>query len=91
MNPGRLLILGGGGHAAVVAESAARAGWQIVGFAAASGAPIGDPDAAGAAAVEDASHSGVALHAAVGSPDVRARWMTRFGHARFATIVDPSG
>ena len=41
MNPGDLLILGGGGHAAVVAESAARAGWRVVGFAAASGGTIG--------------------------------------------------
>jgi len=90
MSAGRLLILGGGGHAAVVAESASRAGWEVVGFAAASGATVGDPDAAGASAVEEASHSGVALHAAVGSAEVRARWMTRFGHARFATIVDPS-
>ena len=50
---GDLVILGGGGQAAVVAESAARAGWRVVGFAAAVAATaatdvatLGDPDCA---------------------------------------------
>jgi UDP-perosamine 4-acetyltransferase len=89
-----LLILGAGGHAAVVAESAARAGWRVVGFASASGAGVdthlGDPDASGAADIERAIARGVLLHAAVGAAEVRARWLERFGAVHFATIVDPA-
>lgn len=88
--PGEILILGSGGHAAVVAESAVRAGWRVIGTAAAQGGTIGDPDGAGAAEIERAARTGAALHAAVGSADVRERWTRRFAGARFATVVDPS-
>jgi sugar O-acyltransferase (sialic acid O-acetyltransferase NeuD family) len=93
---GELLILGAGGHAAVVAESAERAGWRVIGCAAGSGTlpmtafNLGDPDDAGAAGIDEAVARGVRLHAAVGSAEVRARWMQRFGAAAFATVVDPS-
>ncbi len=93
---GELLILGAGGHAAVVAESAERAGWRVIGCAAESGAlpmtasNIGDPDGAGAAGIDAAVARGVRLHAAVGSAEVRARWVQRFGAPSFATVVDPS-
>ena len=93
---GELLILGAGGHAAVVAESAERAGWRVIGCAAGSGTlpmtafNLGDPDDAGAAGIDEAVARGVRLHAAVGSAEVRARWMQRFGAGSFATVVDPS-
>lgn len=86
----RLVILGAGGHAAVVAESAARAGWCVVGVAAADGGQIGDPDGAGAARIDELVAAGAMLHAAVGSAEVRARWMKRFGEAAFASVVDPA-
>ena len=86
----QLVVLGGGGHAAVIAESAARAGWRVVGIAAAEGGELGDPDGAGAARVAELVARGAKLHAAVGAAEVRARWMQRFGEAAFATIVDPS-
>ena len=40
---GRLVLLGGGGHAAVVAESARRAGFVIVGVAGTDAPPVGEP------------------------------------------------
>ncbi len=99
----QLLILGAGGHAAVVAESAQRAGFSVVGIASTEapngGAPlqalayVGDPDDAcemGATRIDAMVRDGVRLIAAVGDAAIRARWMTRFGSNAFATIVDPS-
>jgi len=85
-----LVILGAGGHAAVVAESAARAGWRVIGVAAADGGELGDPDGMGAERIAELVSAGARLHAAVGAAEVRARWMNRFGEAAFATIVDPA-
>ncbi len=93
---GDLVILGGGGQAAVVAESAARAGWRVVGFAAAVAATdvatLGDPDCAitGGPRIEAMIAQGARLHAAVGAAEVRERWFSRFGAANFASVVDPS-
>lgn len=93
---GDLVILGGGGQAAVVAESAARAGWRVVGFAAAVAATdvatLGDPDCAitGGPRIEAMIAQGARLHAAVGAAEVRERWFARFGAANFASVVDPS-
>lgn len=93
---GDLVILGGGGQAAVVAESAARAGWRVVGFAAAVAATdvatLGDPDCAitGGPRIEALIAQGARLHAAVGAAEVRERWFSRFGAANFASVVDPS-
>ncbi len=90
-----LVILGGGGHAAVVAESAARLGWRVVAIAAsqttlASVRNLGDPEGEGRARVEALVESGAQLHGAIGSPSVRARWVAQFGLAHFATIADPT-
>ncbi len=85
-----LVLLGGGGHAAVVAESAVRAGWRVAGIAAVEGGDIGDPDGAGAERIAELVSRGAKLHAAVGAADVRARWIARFGEAAFATIIDPT-
>ena len=96
VSTGDLVILGGGGQAAVVAESAARAGWRVVGFAAAVAATdvatLGDPDCAmtGGPRIEAMIAQGARLHAAVGAAEVRERWFARFGAANFASVVDPS-
>ena len=97
---GGLVLLGAGGHAAVVAESARRAGFAVVGVAGKdapptaapfSGVPwLGDPDGAGASAIEALVASGACLHAAAGDAAVRARWIGRFGREAFIAIVDPS-
>jgi sugar O-acyltransferase (sialic acid O-acetyltransferase NeuD family) len=94
MNRRELVMLGAGGHAAVVAESAERSGFCVSGWAAAEpaehGLYLGDPDGAGEAAVRDAVARGALLHAAVGSPELRSRWFARFGASAFAVVVDPA-
>jgi len=87
MNEHQLVILGGGGHAAVVAESAVRAGWAVVALASAgadahacpvSGVElIGDPDGAGLDRIAALVAAGARLHAAVGDGAVRERWFAR--------------
>jgi UDP-perosamine 4-acetyltransferase len=97
---GRLVLLGGGGHAAVVVESARRAGFSVVGVAGTDAPPpdapfagvpwIGDPDGAGASSLEALVAGGARLHAAAGDAAVRARWVGRYGREAFAAVVDPS-
>jgi acetyltransferase EpsM len=97
-----LVLLGAGGHAAVVAEAAARSGWRVVGIASrevpdASGPFegaewLGDPDgeeARGRLAAHAAR--GASLHAAVGDGTVRKRWLAAHGGpSAFVTVIDPS-
>jgi acetyltransferase EpsM len=97
-----LVILGAGGHAAVVAEAAARGGWRVVAVASRDGfvpagpfegaEPIGDPDEPTARArVMALSEMGARVHAAVGDPATRARWFAACGgKGVFATVIDPS-
>jgi len=94
-----LILLGAGGHAAVVAESAIAAGWRILGYCAAEpsrevgcaalAAPwlgsIERPNAEG----ERLLAAGTCVHAAVGEARLREQWSVRFGHERLATIVHP--
>ncbi len=106
MNEHQLVILGAGGHAAVVAESAMRAGWTVVAVASAgadahacpvSGVElIGDPDGTGIERIAALVAAGARLHAAVGDGAVRERWFARLqgtgiaGSSTFATIIDPA-
>lgn len=105
MSDVRLVILGAGGHAAVVVESAVRAGWQIAGIASRepidargpfSGAAwLGDPDEATVRArIESLVVSGARVHAAVGDGRTRERWSGGFGPAGetspFAAVIDPT-
>lgn len=97
-----LLLLGGGGHAAVVAESAILAGWTIAGM-------IDDrPDAT--LPVAGVSHlgphprkpdefseqiqallaAGVFVHAAVGDGNLRRAWLSVFNDVPRATIIHPT-
>lgn len=97
-----LIILGAGGHAAVVAEAATRAGWRVVGVASrdkpelagpfAGAEWLGDPDAAdGRARIEAQVARGTALHAAIGDATARERWFASLGgEAAFSTVIDPT-
>ena len=100
-----LIMLGAGGHEAVVAECAMRAGWRVVAIASREEPTslrsiaglqevewIGDPDAADVfTRIERIVRAGAALHAAVGDAATRARWFERFGGvALFATVIDPT-
>ena len=88
--------MGGGGHAAVVAESARRAGWTVLGYL--DDAPQ-DHDATQAGltrlgtidelAAVLASRD-AAVHAAVGDPVLRRRWLQNAGSHVAAPIVDPT-
>jgi sugar O-acyltransferase (sialic acid O-acetyltransferase NeuD family) len=93
-----LILLGGGGHAAVVVETARLAEMRVLGFL--------DDDVERSAmeglglrrlgAVSEASQllaqqeTRTALHAAVGDAAVRRRWMTMLSELPFATIAHPS-
>ena len=97
-----LVILGAGGHAAVVAEAAVRAGWRICGIASrdkptddgpfAGAEWLGDPDGDDACARLAAERArGAMLHAAVGDAQTRERWFGAHGGAGgFASVIDPS-
>lgn len=98
--PMRLILIGAGGHAAVVAESARRAGHAVIAIASASATPddavfdgatrIGDPDApAGEHAIDEEVRRGARIMLAVGDPALRTRWAARFAGKFAAAIVDP--
>lgn len=94
-----LLVIGGGGHAAVVIDAARCAGWTI------SGVLDDDPACEGAldalavvrlgsiddgSSVLDALPEGTVIHAAAGDPALRRAWVRQFEDVRLATIVHPS-
>lgn len=99
-----LVILGSGGHAAVVAEAATRSGWRVVGVASrempAAERPferadwLGDPDDVdGRARIGALLAQGAKVHAAVGDATLRRRWTSFFeehGIDALAAVVDPS-
>lgn len=102
MNPALqrdLILLGAGGHASVVAETAVAAGWRIVGYLAEEAARdnrcsalavpwLGTVDRP-AADVERLWSLGARVHTAVGDARLRERWSSRFEPERLATIVHP--
>ncbi len=94
-----LVLLGGGGHAAVVADAARSSGWTVLGFFDDNPqtGSSGPPGLARLGTIGDAAKTGAALaHAAVGSPALRRRWLDAMGgrvapaivHA--AAVVSPS-
>jgi sugar O-acyltransferase (sialic acid O-acetyltransferase NeuD family) len=96
---GRLILLGGGGHAAIVAESARAAGFSIDGFLDDDQAtrdamqPLGLEHLGGIAALEtilELRAREIAVHAAIGDPAFRRQWLERSADRRSATIIDPS-
>lgn len=96
----RLILIGAGGHAAVVAESARRAGHAIIAIASATATPddavfngatrLGDPDAPACEhAIDEEVSRGARVVLAVGDPALRTCWATRFAGKFAAAIVDP--
>lgn len=97
-----ILLLGGGGHAAVVAESAVLAGWTIAGMIddrtdatlPVPGVPhLGPhprkPDEF-SEQIQDLMAAGVFVHAAVGDGNLREAWLSMFTDAPRATIIHPT-
>jgi sugar O-acyltransferase (sialic acid O-acetyltransferase NeuD family) len=93
--------LGGGGHAAVVADAALAAGWTVEGFLdddsdETRARPAGLErlgavrDLATILAGTSKAGSGPVGHAAVGAPDLRRRWIEALGDAVAAAIIHPS-
>ncbi|MDI9402425.1 MAG: NeuD/PglB/VioB family sugar acetyltransferase [Limnohabitans sp.] len=99
-----LVILGGGGHAAVVAECAIRAGFRVHAVASRDRLPttasgpfaactwLGDPEnPAVAAEILQRVELGARVHAAVGDGALRERWARAFdAESALASIIDPS-
>lgn len=97
-----LLILGAGGHAAVVAECATRSGWRVVAVASrehpSQPSPFGDVAWLGDPDTDEVRTQlptyfarGVKALAAVGCPETRERWLQMCGTpARLATVIDPT-
>ena len=98
MDPHKLIILGAGGHAAVVSEAAALHGWDVIGFLDdAIDANLPNSSARhlgnlknGNAQVQQMILDGVAVHAAAGSVEHRRSWYELFLGAKLATIIHPS-
>ncbi|MCH2160282.1 MAG: NeuD/PglB/VioB family sugar acetyltransferase [Phycisphaerales bacterium] len=97
-----LILLGAGGHAAVVAEAAALSGWTIVGFLddradarlPLAGVPhlgrIGEAGEDIPDAAQRCLQGGAIIHAAAGTAQLRKAWLARIPSAVAATIVHPS-
>jgi sugar O-acyltransferase (sialic acid O-acetyltransferase NeuD family) len=94
-----LILIGAGGHASVVAESAVAAGWRILGYLASEPTKeakcgalqvpwLGSPEAPNPEG-ERLLAGGARLHAAAGDARFREACLLRFGAARFATITHP--
>jgi acetyltransferase EpsM len=93
-----LILLGGGGHAAVVAEAARAAGWQIEGYlddAPQRGGGLTSIGLKRLGAVDElheiAARLGrsLSVHAAVGDPALRRRWFLAADPLPLATIAHP--
>ncbi len=95
-----LILLGGGGHAAVVAESARTTGWSVAGYlddddpspeAAAIGLArlggIQDLAEAMATLPHHAPNRQAVAHAAIGDPVLRRRWTAAIGPAAAGPII----
>jgi len=97
---GTLWLLGGGGHAAVVAEAARAAGWIVDGFFDDAGdttpgtiADLGlghlGPIEAAPEALNRADEN-TFVHAATGDNDLRQQWCQLFDHHLLANVIHPS-
>lgn len=95
MTQGRLVLLGAGGHAKVVAEAARAAGWSVLGFldpGRTVGERVLDLPVLGAGDEFSQFDDDVAFVPAIG--DGRIRWrefqLLRHGVGRIATVVHPA-
>ena len=95
-SPGTVVILGGGGHAHVVAEAALAARWNVAGYAddtPQDEAPADVPYLGPLADVEAAMqrlYGRTGVHAAVGDPALRRQWLDALPDHDPATIVHPT-
>lgn len=97
---GELVLFGAGGHAAVAADAAVAAGYVLAGVLSIERPPnedappfggvpwLGDP-ADPSPSLQDLLSRGARIHAAVGDPDVRRRWLEPRLDAT-ATVIHPS-
>lgn len=98
MSMRKVILLGAGGHAAVVAEAALAEGWSILGVLdddSEKTLPIEGVSRLGSissqpAAVHALIESGAHIHAAIGDPELRKSWLETFDTAIPATIIHPS-
>ncbi len=99
MSNGQTLgLLGGGGHAAVVADAARAGGWSVAGYLddAEHDSKTGPVDLKWLgpidhlAAVLTALPEGSVAHAAVGDSAIRCRWLDAVGEAAAAPIIHPT-
>ncbi|HWB18962.1 MAG TPA: acetyltransferase [Phycisphaerales bacterium] len=93
-----LVLVGGGGHAAVVADAARTSGWTVLGYmddseAGEAMARIAGMKRLGAVAELErvlSEHAGASAHAAVGDNDVRRKFAERAGAKIAEPIVHPA-
>jgi len=94
-----LVLLGGGGHAAVVADAARAAGWSVAGYLDDAGGSRGPESTAplpwlgridDLKAVLASLEPGAAAHAAIGDARCRRRWHDSIAPASAAAVVHPS-
>ncbi len=95
MNDGRtLVLLGGGGHGAVVAEAARSCGWTVTGYLDDAGqtaaARLVGLECLGAIDALDRIPAAALGHAAVGDPTLRRRWMDALAARAAGPIVHES-
>ena len=98
MDQPELIILGGGGHAAVVYEAASLQGWKIIGFLddsidatlpcahAHHLGTLNNPPEKTRQMIRD----GVSVHAAAGSVELRRAWYQLFSDAHAGIVLHPS-
>ena len=88
---GALCLLGAGGHAAVVAEAARGAGWNVTGaYHDGDGDGLETLGIPSLGAIADASGTKTALHAAVGDAALRRAWTEGIEDSRLPVIIHPS-
>ncbi len=92
--PRTLVLLGGGGHAAVVAEAARSCGWTVTGYLddgeATEAARLVGLQRLGAIRDMDRFPAGALGHAAVGDGGLRRRWLDALGDLVAPAIVHAS-
>ena len=92
--PQPLVLIGGGGHAAVVADAALAAGWNLAGYFDDQPQPaLGLPHLGSVAAWQSEPgnlSSEAKVHAAVGDAALRRQWLAAMDDEQLATIVHPS-
>jgi sugar O-acyltransferase (sialic acid O-acetyltransferase NeuD family) len=95
VSPRRIVLLGGGGHAAVVADALDAAGIPVAGYIDDRPGPVppaAAPHRGGFDPLPDLDPECEAIHAATGDPDLRRRWLraARRRGLDIVTVVHPA-